>query len=116
MNENPFYTLAVCSNMLSLKSYCDEITFFTTKEIYQKYQEKILGNKDQTKKYKIADIIYYKNIDGNLTISWIDDTSSNLPKLIPFPMDTIYSINDELWDGKYNSNAEDGIQLYIKNN
>lgn len=76
----------------------------------------MLEKKDQTKKYKIADITYYKNINGDLTICWIDDTTSIFPKYIPFPMDSIYSSNDELWDGKYNFNAENGIQLYIKNN
>ncbi len=116
LNENAFYSLAINSSLLSLNNCSEKTKFFTTQELYGKYQDEITENNNPKREYKVADIIYYKQEGSGLFACWIDDSTSKQQKVVPFLQSSIYRDSDysELWDGTYDNISEDGLLLYVK--
>ena len=98
--------------MSTLNNCSDRITIITEKEILQKYQDQI--SIDNGREYRIADVTYYVNRDGVLTVCWLDNSLSD-EKYIPFSLDSIYTdINyTKNWNGIYEI-PDNGLKLFIK--
>ena len=116
LNENAFYSLAINSSLLSLNNCSEKTTFFTTQELYGKYQNDITENNNPKREYKVADIIYYRQEGSGLVICWIDDTSSNYQKILPVSIESIFKdpAFTEKWDEKYEDMSENFIKLYVE--
>ena len=115
VNENAFASLALRSGDTTLNNYTGEIDVFTTEEVLIKYQNKI-ETTNSRRKYKRANIIYYRQNQSNMLTCWIDDTSSKYQKILPVSRESIFKdpAFTEKWDEKYEDMSENTLRLYVK--
>ena len=120
MNENPFYTLAVESDMFSLKSYSGEITFFTTEEIYNNNVEKLsIRPKECFSVIGIANLTFIEIADEKETVVWIDNISEGSVYYCPYSDRDWYTDREctTLWDKEYKLPEDrEVLNLYSKTN
>ncbi len=115
INENAFASLALGIGDSTLNHCSNEITVFTTEEIFDKYQS-YFENAYISRSYKKANIIFYRQANKEFSICWIDDTSTNFRKILPTSINSIYIDENftELWDEEFDGDSNKYYQLYIK--
>ena len=115
VNEKAFASLALRPGDTTLNNFTGEIEVFATENVLTKYQDQI-KTENNRRRYKRANIIYYRQIEGNMEAYWIDDTSSNYQKILPVSIESIFKdpAFTEKWDEKYEDMSENFIKLYVE--